>query len=892
MGAKRYLIIGDGAAGTTAAQHVRSADPTATITIFSDDPHAAYFRAALTNYLLGELREEQLWAVPPTFYEENSINRILARVASVDTQRSQLWLSQGGRPQPYDALLIGAGARARPPAFDGAWLPGVMTMRTLQDVRRVMDLIKLRGLRSAVVVGGGPLALEWAHGLTHRGVKVTMVVREQRFLPGVIDAVASDLLLARLRHAGVEVRVGDELHAAVPGRDGRVAGVVTKSGERMACELVAVAIGVVCNSDFLQGSGIALLPNGGVEVDAHMRTSIPNVFACGDIAAVKGKLLQLWEPARLQARVAAGHMTGSGKEEWAPGAHYMATRLYDLDVASIGEVSPPPAEAAGVEEIVDFPQRTGRISYRKLSVKDGRLVGALLFGEREARVRKWGRAFKHLIDERVDVSRVKRELQDPAFDIGGFIQTNVLTEKPSQGPGTQASPQGPTPQMNKIKGTHAIRLSDLPPLPAIVGSALDRGTTDKGTKLTPQMPAPTLAKGTQGLSVMDAETGLRVFVERAGARVELLGPTAILGSDPASAVALSDPQVSYTHAQVTRNGGHVYIRDLGSASGTWVNGAPVTVPKRLRDGDKIRLGATDLVMRLEGRPDLSSAPASTLPPASAPLSGEATPHLEVRSGQSLGLGFELTTTPATIGRDPTCSIRLDDESIAQRHAVLQMTQGQWAISDSSGRGSTVHNGAPVPPGVWAPLKAGDMVLLGEVVVVYAVRHAHISLQHAPRGSVATGAPVRGSAPSPACARCGSALPPQGAVCPVCGHHAAPEGRAPAMTPPPAERPQQQAPRARLSIRQGGAQGNVAELADHTVIGNQPGKCHLVVHDPLVFPQHLEIVKRPDGFYARALDPRIGTSFRGQMLGPMPVKLTSGDVLMLGPRVALLFEGAP
>ena len=138
MSQKRYIIIGDGAAGTTAAQSLRAADKGATIAILSDDPHAAYFRAALTNYLLGELREEQIWAVPPTFYDEYAIHRALVRVAKVDTQRSLLWLAQGGRPIGFDSLILASGSRSRPPTFDGAWLPGIMTMRTLQDVHRVM----------------------------------------------------------------------------------------------------------------------------------------------------------------------------------------------------------------------------------------------------------------------------------------------------------------------------------------------------------------------------------------------------------------------------------------------------------------------------------------------------------------------------------------------------------------------------------------------------------------------------------------------------------------------------------------------------------------------------------------------------------------------------------
>jgi NADPH-dependent 2,4-dienoyl-CoA reductase/sulfur reductase-like enzyme/pSer/pThr/pTyr-binding forkhead associated (FHA) protein len=870
MPAKRYLIIGDGAAGTTAAQAIRAADSSATVAILSDDPHAAYFRAALTNYLLGELREEQIWAVPPTFYDEFAIHRIMARVAAVDTQRGQVWLSQGGRPLDYDALLIGAGSRARPPTFEGAWLPGVMTMRTLQDVRRVMDLVKLRGLRSAIVVGGGPLALEWAHGLSHRGVRVTMMLREPRFLPGVIDAVASDLLLARLRNAGVDVRLGEEVQAALPGPDGRVAGAVTKSGTRLAAELVAVAIGVVCNSEFLRGSGVVCTPNGGVQVDAAMRTTVANVFAAGDIASVGGKLLQLWEPARLQARIAAGHMTGTGSSTWSPGVHYMATRLYDLDVASIGQVVPAPSEPtgpAGFEEIVDFPQRTGRISYRKLCVRNGKLVGALLFGEREARVRRWGRAYKRLIDERIDVSGIKRELQDASFDLGAWMQTNVLVGKPGQPSrredgahdsrrredgahdSTLAMAQAAR-QIKELKGTHLIRFSELPKAPASLGRP-QGPTTDRGTALTPQVPAP----GTQVLAATPAGEASRLSLQGAFGTYELTGATAILGRDPQSALALNDPQVSFTHAQVSRNGPYFYLRDLGSASGTWLNATPVTIPVRLKDGDRIRLGGVEIVAHVRGGPppSIGTIAHDGLPPPSlfavGPASGP-TPHIEVRSGQSLGLGFALTTSPMTIGRDPGCAMRLDDESIAPHHATLQASpQGQWAIADASGRGATLHNGRAIGAGIWVPLGAGDVVMLGEVVIVFAVGHAHVALQPANRAST----------PGPAAPTLQSAHP---------------------------------TPRGRVSIRSATGAVQVAELQDHLIVGNQPGACHLLVQDPHVLPQHLEIAKRPDGFYARALDLRVATTWRSQVLGAMPVKLTSGDVLTLGPRVSVLFEGYP
>ena len=164
MARKRYLIIGDGAAGMTAAQTLRAQDSNARIAIVSDDPHPGYFRAALTNYLLGELREDQLWAVPADFYQSARISRVFCRVVGVDTARAQVWEASGSTPIPYDALLLASGARPRTADFPGNHLRGVQTMRTIVDVRAITELLAYHSVRAAVVLGGGPLGLEWAHG--------------------------------------------------------------------------------------------------------------------------------------------------------------------------------------------------------------------------------------------------------------------------------------------------------------------------------------------------------------------------------------------------------------------------------------------------------------------------------------------------------------------------------------------------------------------------------------------------------------------------------------------------------------------------------------------------------------------------------------------------------
>jgi NADPH-dependent 2,4-dienoyl-CoA reductase/sulfur reductase-like enzyme len=577
MSRRRYLILGDGAAGTSAAEHLRRLDPEGLIAIYSDDPHPAYFRAALTNYLLGELTEAQLWAVPPSFYQEQQVYRVLAHIAGVDVQRKEVHLAGGGAPVPYDALLVATGSRARPAPFHGAELPGVMTMRTLQDARIMMDLMRSGSLARAVVVGGGPLGLEWAQGLQLRGVHVTLVMRENRFLPGALDDVASDLLLARLRQSGVEVGLSEEIQAAMPGADGRLGAVVTRSGHTLACGLVGVAIGVLCNTDFVQNSGLALGKSRGLTVDDHMRASQSGVFGAGDVVEHQGRMLQLWEPARQQARVAAFNMTG-GDVAYRPGAHYLATRLYDLDFASVGDVTSERAEP-----VVDFPRKTGRISYRKVLIQDGRLIGALMIGEKEERVRQRGRTFKRFIDEGIDVRSIKDRLLDPAFDLNGWSRSATMMKKPERA------------------ATGAI---------AVASPAQIRKTTALKVVAPASVKPVTLSRAQAAVDLG--------YLEGRGRRFPLVAELVSIGRDPNSTVALDDPGVSMLHAQITRYGTDLYLRDMGSRNGTWVNRTQVTVPHLLGSGDRIQVGSTELSF-------VSTTASPSTAPASRPAPNMAAP---------------------------------------------------------------------------------------------------------------------------------------------------------------------------------------------------------------------------------------------------------------------------
>jgi NADPH-dependent 2,4-dienoyl-CoA reductase/sulfur reductase-like enzyme/pSer/pThr/pTyr-binding forkhead associated (FHA) protein len=771
MSQKRYVVVGDGAAGITAAQRLRQADAMARIIVVSDDPNPAYYRAALTNYLLGELNEHQIWAVPADFFGTWRIERQLARVAQIDPQRSQLWLTSGGRALEYDALLIATGASARPPPFEGAQIEGVATLRTLQDARWVMDQLQLAGVSRAVVVGGGPLALEWSQALRERGAAVTLCVRERGIMQPALDAAGSDLVLARARRSGIDVRLATEIDAALPGPQGRVAGVRTKSGEVIGCELVGVAIGVAANSAIAAAAGVALGPTGAIVVDERMKTSLPNVYAAGDVCEHQGRVTQLWEPARMQGAVAAANMAG-GDKRFRPGALYFATRLWDLDFASIGRTS-------GEREIVEAPRETGRLRYRKLVLERGRLVGALLLAERSERIRQRGRLLKRLVDEAVDVSPVADRLMDEAFDLGGWLDVAKLVGSrrlPDAAAASAAATAAtvaaaahaqPSPAASgaSLRGTQFLQLGGiaetigeaprggtvlaaapagtgdgtvLTQSPEHAGTAL-AGTAHAGTAYASTAYASTAYAGTAlappagserrkmlsiGLPIAPLEppppsTGGAAFLEdQVGRRLAIELQSMTIGRDPSCQLVLGDPYVSGRHAEVTRADTGLYVRDLGSRGGTWVNERPVTVPHALRDGDRITIGRTTLAFRSEGAP---ASRIATSQPVSSAQQSQPMSRLVVRAGHALGVEFAVTGQSVTIGRDPACNIRLDDMSVSRRHAVLNLHGNRWHVCDLHSSRGTFKGADRLKPAADVPIENGEELRLGDVVLLFQSR---------------------------------------------------------------------------------------------------------------------------------------------------------------------------
>jgi NADPH-dependent 2,4-dienoyl-CoA reductase/sulfur reductase-like enzyme/pSer/pThr/pTyr-binding forkhead associated (FHA) protein len=863
-----YVIIGDGAAGTTTAQYVRRRDPDGRIMIIADDPNAAYYRAALTNYLIGELREDQLFAVPPDFYARNSIGRLLAQVAAIDTTNRRVVLASGGVPVPYDRLCIASGSAPNPPLFPGAELKGVMTMRTMQDARSFMEDLRTGRVKRAVVVGGGPLALEWAQALRARGADLTYVLRGREFMAGVLDKTGSDLVASRLRAFGCDLRMDEEVAEVIGDRHGHVHEVkLRNSGQRVRAQLVCAAIGIRTNIAFLQDSGVAV--NRGIPVDDRMRTNLPDVYAAGDVAEVYDpqvgdkRGLGLWEPARLQGRVAGTNMAG-GNVSYDVGVMYNATRLYDLDFAGVGRT----IEREGDRVIADLPRGKGTIAYRKLVLNGGQLVGAILLGHRSEQVRRHGLRLKKLIEDQTDISAVADRLLDPAFDLpvwmaaqrgemqatrglalGGAVPTYsrllrspvavspltravvqpvasmaapallpappeaamvtaspvAVLDPPMAATGGEAGPSatlsveggqtielgaltriGRRPEMDlvladtMVSGAHAeVRLIGevyavadagsrngtfvneqqvTAPTTLADGDTIRVGSTKIAFALPQPAPVPAPAPSVSAEPTSDIPpspvgpavsglfvrpesleetgipgTGISGALEGGGRRYELLGSQISLGRDPQAEVSIEDPAVSYTHAQITLHAGELYLRDLGSRNGTWVNAQLVTTPHRLRDGDVLHVGETDLAFRSVGGRDaeapsaIARAPVATPgpPPVAAPEPPPAAPaepaapkalQLRVESGPLAGQTFPLAPPEVVIGRDPDADISISEGTVSWRHAKLAPSASGWSVTDLGSTNGTAVNGRALEANREHPVEPGAEVRVGEVAL--------------------------------------------------------------------------------------------------------------------------------------------------------------------------------
>jgi NADPH-dependent 2,4-dienoyl-CoA reductase/sulfur reductase-like enzyme len=425
----RFVIIGAGAAGMAAATTLRSLDSTAEIVVLTDDSYGYYSRPGLAYYLTGEIPERQLFPFSPHELRDMKITLRQGRALAIDPVAHEIAL-EAGELLSYDRLLLATGSLAAPAELPGAGLEGVVKLDNLEDARRI--IAGAQRARAAVVVGGGITALEIAEGLRHRCRNTHYLLRGERYWSNVLDETESAIVEGRLTAEGIRLHRRTEL-ASIEGRDGHVTAVVTKTGERIECGLVAVAIGVQPRVELARSAGLVV--DRGVLVDEYFRTSQREVFAAGDVAQVRDPLTgrtvldTLWSAALDQGRAAASNMAGSATPYIKPPA-LNVTRLAGLTTTLIGAVGR--GRDADLVAIARGDSETWRgtgaltsaisvedvseVNRVRMLVGERTLVGAVVMGDQSL-----SRPLEELVARQVDVSDIRAALLAPGADISGII---------------------------------------------------------------------------------------------------------------------------------------------------------------------------------------------------------------------------------------------------------------------------------------------------------------------------------------------------------------------------------------------------------------------------------------------------------------------------------------
>ncbi|MCW6531969.1 nitrite reductase large subunit NirB [Sphingomonas sp. MMSM20] len=366
---EHLIVIGNGMAGCRAVEELIARDATRyRVTIFGAEPLVNYNRIMLSPVLAGEKTFDEIVINGQDWYDDNGIALVSGDPVVAIDRAAHTVTARSGVTLTYDRLLIATGSDPFIIPVPGKDLPGVITFRDMNDVEAMLRAAATGG--NAVVIGGGLLGLEAAHGLTLRGMKVTVLHLMPTLMERQLDEAAGWLLKQALEARGQTILTGADT-AEITG-DGRVEAVRLKDGSVIPADLVVMAVGIRPAVGLARAAGLEV--GRGIRVDDHMVTSDPAVLAVGECVEhdgqVYGLVAPLWDMCRALADGLVGQPSG-----YRPAPTSTKLKVAGLDVFSAGDFT----GGDGAEDIV--LRDASRGVYKRVVVRDDRIVGAVLYGD-------------------------------------------------------------------------------------------------------------------------------------------------------------------------------------------------------------------------------------------------------------------------------------------------------------------------------------------------------------------------------------------------------------------------------------------------------------------------------------------------------------------------------
>ena len=372
---QRYVIIGNGIAGTTAADTLRKGDPNCSIVLLTDEPYTLYNRVALPPFLKLQVPETKVFLRNLDFHEKNRIELHLeTRVERVSTDE-RVVVTTDGRTFPYDKLLVATGGRPnrlRCPGADQA--EHIYNFQYLNDAKEISE--RIAESKAGVVTGGSYIAYELAEAFRARGLETYWLIRGPRFLRYILDEEGGKLVDIIAQEHGVHMMYGETIEEVLP-KNG-VSTVRTSGGQQIDADLVGAGLGLTMNTEFLAETPVKT--KNGILTDEYLETNVPGVFAAGDIAVFYDPFTETsysmgtWASATRHGKLAAANMQGARQPY--QDVPYYTSGLFDSRLSAVG-LTPDVLPDLEAIHRVDWERR----SYRRLFFRDERLVGAMLIGD-------------------------------------------------------------------------------------------------------------------------------------------------------------------------------------------------------------------------------------------------------------------------------------------------------------------------------------------------------------------------------------------------------------------------------------------------------------------------------------------------------------------------------
>jgi NADPH-dependent 2,4-dienoyl-CoA reductase/sulfur reductase-like enzyme/ferredoxin len=375
---ERVVVVGNGIAGVTAADHVRRRHPDCQIDLVANEPYPLYNRMGIGRLVYGSSAMIGLQLLPDAWYEDNEVTCWLNTFATkLDRERREITLGTG-ETLAYDRLILATGSDSFVPPIEGYGVPGTFVLRRAADAFAIRTYAQEHRAEHAVIAGGGLLGLEAAYALHKIGLHVSVLERGKTLLSRQLDERAAEILRDYLEGLGLHISLASEtvsLHASPDnGRPGRLREVRLRDGRTVTADLFLVAAGITPLVELAREAGIEVAK--GVVVDDGLRTSDPNVFAVGDVAEHSGRVYGLWPAAVEQGEIAAENALG-GQREYHGTVPVTMLKVVGVDLLSVGRFQ------ATDEDTVIALEDSEEHSYRKLVIADGRVVGAILIARQQ-----------------------------------------------------------------------------------------------------------------------------------------------------------------------------------------------------------------------------------------------------------------------------------------------------------------------------------------------------------------------------------------------------------------------------------------------------------------------------------------------------------------------------